>query len=195
MMLKLNREQIIDFIILSLRWYLAYYMADYGWSKLIDRQFGLHDNSLLDKPLRELDKFQIAWHLFSLDKTFNIVVGLTQILGAILIVINRTAILGAIFLLPVLGQIFLVDLAFTTNVFGLALPLRLGGMILADLFILYYYKDKVVNAFRHITTGITTKFKYKWWVFILLPVIGLLMDFVISILTMPIKWLIIWLTR
>lgn len=195
MILKLNKEQVIDFIILSLRWYLAFYMADYGWSKLTDGQFGLHDKSLLDKPLRELDKFHIAWHLFSLDKSFNIVVGLTQILGAILIAINRTAIIGALLLLPVLGQIFLVDLAFTTNIFGPALPLRLGGMILADLYILYYYKDKVVAAFRHITTGVTTKFKYKWWVFILLPVIGLLMDFVIATLMMPIQWMIIWLTR
>ena len=137
-------------------------MAEYGWSKLTDGQFGLHDISLLDKPLRELDKFQLAWHLFSLDKTFNIVVGLTQLLGAILIVINRTAIIGVLLLLPVLGQIFLVDLAFTTNIFGPALPLRLGCMIIAALSILYNYKEKVAAAIRYITTGVTTKFKYKW---------------------------------
>ncbi|MGE0637368.1 MAG: hypothetical protein AB7P01_13070 [Bacteroidia bacterium] len=193
--MKLTREQVFDFAILTLRWYLAYYMADYGFSKLTGDQFGHRSVEILNTPLKDVDKFNLAWHLFSLDRTFDIVVGLTQIIGAVLIVINRTVLIGALMLLPILGQIFLVDLAFTTNMFGPALPIRLSCMILSDLLILYYYKDRMILVWGNLTKGTTTKFKYKWWLFIFLPFIGLLMDFVFGILTIPIKLLISWLTN
>lgn len=193
--LKLKREQIFDFIILILRWYLAYYMADYGIGKLTGNQFGHRSAEILNTPLKDVDKFHLAWHLFSLDRTFDIVVGITQIIGAVLIVVNKTALVGALVLLPILGQIFLVDLAFTTNVFGSALPIRLSCMILSDLLILYYYKDKMILVWNNLTRGTTTKFKYKWWVFILLPFFGLATDFVLGALTYPIKLLIFWLNK
>lgn len=193
--MKLTKEQIIDFAILALRWYLAYYMLDYGWGKMTGGQFGNRSAEVLNAPLKDVDKFHLAWHLFSLDKTFDIVVGITQIVGAILIVINRTVLLGALMLLPVLGQIFLVDLAFTTGMFGPALTIRLACMILSDLLILYYYKDRMVLVWKNLTEGVTTKFSYKWWVFILLPFIGLATDLVFAVLTAPLKLLINWLAK
>lgn len=193
--LKPSKDQFIDFMVLVLRWYLAYYMFDYGWGKMTGQQFGVHDPGILDKPLKDVNKFQLAWHLFSLDKSFNIGVGLMQIAGATLIVFNRTAIVGALLLLPILGQIFLFDLAFTTEVFGSAFPVRLLGMIASDFLILTYYKERLISAWNNITLGTTTKFKYKWWVFILLPLLGLLTDLGIGLLTYPVKLLIDSLTR
>jgi hypothetical protein len=170
-------------------------MFSYGWSKMTGGQFGVYDPIILEKPLKEVDKFHLAWHLFSLDKSFDIIVGLFQILGAILIVINRTALVGALLFLPILGQIFIVDLAFTTEMFGPALPIRLAGMIVCDILILFYYKDRMILVWNNLTSGVKTKFKYKWWVFILLPLLGLLTDFVIGILSLPIKLFIGWLTK
>jgi|SRR5690606_27314871 len=182
-----TKAQIIDFGVLTLRWYLAYYMADYGIGKITGGQFGVTNEEILNKPLKDVEKFYIAWHLFSLDKSFNIINGLMQIVGALLIVFNRTAIIGALFLLPVLFQIFLVDVAFTTEVFGSALPVRLAGMMLSAVLILFYYKQKIKDAFQILTSGVSTRFKYRWWVFLLLPLIGLLMDFVWGIVTLPLK--------
>lgn len=170
-------------------------MIDYGWGKITGGQFGVHDHSILEKPLKEVDKFYIAWYLFSLDKSFDIGVGILQIIGGVLIVINRTALIGALMLLPILTQIFLVDLAFTTNMFGSALPVRLAAMVLSDILILFYYKDRLVIAWNSLTENMTTKFKYKWWVYFLLPIIGFLMDFAIGIVTMPIKLFINWIIR
>ena len=193
--MKLTREQVFDFTILTLRWYLAYYMADYGFSKLTGDQFGHRSAEILNTPLKDVDKFNLAWHLFSLDRTYDIAVGIVQIIGALLIVINRTALVGTLMLLPILGQIFLVDLAFTTNVFGPALPIRLSCMLLSALLILYYFKDRMILVWNNLTKNTTTKFKYKWWVFILLPFIGLTTDLVFGVLTYPIKLLIFWLTK
>ena len=170
-------------------------MVDYGWSKLTGVQFGINDPALLNKPLQSVDKFHLAWYLFSLDKTFNLSIGILQLIGALLIVINRTAIIGTLFLLPILLQIFLIDLAFTTDVLGPALPMRMGIMILCDLLILAYYKDSVQAIWQLLSKAEATKSKYKWWVYLLLPVLGLSIDFLFSLLSYPIKLLIMWFTH
>ena len=193
--MKLTKAQFLDFAVLVLRWYLAYYMADYGIGKLTGDQFGHRSVEILNTPLKDVDKFDLAWHLFSLDRTFDIVVGVSQMIGALLIIVNRTVLVGALILLPILGQIFLVDLAFTTHRFGAALPIRLGCMLLSDLLILFYHKDRMLSVWAHLTGGMRAKFKYKWWVFLLLPVIGLATDLVFGVLTYPINRLLIWLAK
>ena len=82
---------------------------------------------------------------------------------------------------------FIIDIAFTTGQHGYSLPLRITGMILAALLILYYYKDTLIKVFHKLTGKVTTKFRYKWWIFLLLPFVGFLLDFVIGILMWPIK--------
>lgn len=190
--MKYSKAQLFDFAVLVLRWYLVYYMIDYGWAKLSGTQFGIYDASVLDKPLKDVDKFYLAWHLFSLDRTFDISVGVIQILCAVLLIYNRTVLIGALLVLPVLIQIFFVDLSFTTNIFGYALPVRLFGMILSDLLILFYYKERVISACQKLTQGTTTKFRYRWWVFVLLPLLGLATDFVIGVLLYPVRLLLNW---
>lgn len=191
--MKFTNSQIVNFIILVLRWYLAFYMFDYGWSKMTGGQFSVHDSNILEKPIKEIDKFYIAWHLFSTSNTFNIIVGISQIVGSLLIVINRTALIGALVLLPILVQIFLIDLAFTTNVLGYSLVLRLLGMIACDLAILFYHKDLLLHALRVLTENLNMTYKYKWWLYLLLPLLGFMTDFGIAVLMMPIRWIILWL--
>lgn len=189
----MKKDKVIDFGVLALRWYLVYYMISYGWAKLTLSQFGVHDASILEEPLKDIDSFYVAWHLYGRSTFFNISTGLIEILGGILLIFNRTTLLGAFLILSLLGQILIIDIAFTTGVHGVALPLRISGMILADMLILYYYKDKILIVWRTLTNDITTKFNYKWWVFLILPGIGFLMDFVFAIVLLPIKLLLSWL--
>lgn len=188
--MKLTKQTTIDFIILCLRWYLAFYMIDYGWAKLTGGQFGAGNQANLDKPLKEVNQFYLTWYLFSQGKLFNIVVGSSQIIGAILIVINRTVVIGALTLLPILIQIFLIDAISTISMFGYALPIRLGCMVLSDLAILFYYKDRILLAWNTLTNGTVIKNKYPWWIYLLLPVIGFLLDFLFGLVTIPIRMLL-----
>lgn len=185
-----KNEKIIDFGVLALRWYLVFYMISYGWGKLTMSQFGVYDTSIVEEPMKDIDSFYVAWHLYGRSTYFNITTGFIEVIGGVLLVFNRTALLGALLILSILGQILLIDIAFTMDVHGVALPLRISGMIVADLLILCYYKDKMLMAWKTLTNKITTRFTYKWWVYFLLPIIGFLMDFVIAIVTMPIKSLL-----
>jgi hypothetical protein len=94
-----------------------------------------------------------------------------------------------------LAQIFIIDLAYTTDQFGYALPVRLAGMLVCDLLIMMYYKEKVYKAVQALTALTTTKFNYKWWVFLVMPIVGFFMDFIISILLSPFKVLLNWLVK
>ena len=188
----MKKEKIIDFGILALRWYLVFYMINYGWGKLTLSQFGVYDASILEHPIKDIDSFYVAWHLFGRSTFFNVATGILEIIGGILLIFNRTTLIGALLVLSILAQILIIDIAFTTGVQGFALPIRIGGMILADLLILYYYKERIIIAWKNLTDGISTKFKYKWWIYLILPIIGFLLDFLIAILTLPIKMLLNW---
>ncbi|MDY8137499.1 DoxX family membrane protein [Aquimarina sp. 2201CG5-10] len=191
----MKKDKIIDFGVLALRWYLAFYMISYGWSKLTLSQFGVYDPSILEQPIKDIDSFYVAWHLYGRSTFFNISTGVLEIIGGILLIFNRTVLIGALLVLSILAQILIIDIAFTTGIHGFALPVRIGGMIIADLLILYYYRHKIVIVWKTLTNGISTKFKYKWWVFLILPIVGFLMDFVLGILTLPVKILLNWITK
>lgn len=186
----MNKEKVIDFGILALRWYLIYYMIDYGWGKLTLNQFVVHDPSILEQPIKDIDSFYVAWYLYGESHFFNYVTGLAEIIGAILLIFNRTVLLGTFLILVILGNILIIDISFTTSQHGYALPVRISAMITSALLILYYYKDRLITTFKALTNGITTKFKYKWWIYLLLPIIGFLMDFVFAILTLPIRMIL-----
>jgi len=158
-------------------------------------QFGVA-NHYLEMPLKEVNKFYVAWHLYDSSVIFNVVTGLIEIIGAILLVFNRTVLLGTLLVLVMLGQIFIIDLSFTMNIHGYGLVLRILGMMIAASLILFYYKDRVIQLWNILTDkSISIKFQYKWWIFLILPIVGFSMDFVFAILMMPFKLLLEWLSN
>jgi uncharacterized membrane protein YphA (DoxX/SURF4 family) len=66
--MTLSRSRLIDFAVLALRWYLAFYMFEYGWAKLTGNQFGTFNAAIAGKPMKQVGKFYVAWYLFGLDK-------------------------------------------------------------------------------------------------------------------------------
>ncbi len=155
----------------------------------MNEQFTI-SQAILDKPLKDVDTFHLAWYLFGKSEVFNIVVGLFQILAGALLIVNRTAFIGALLLLPIIGQIFLVDVSFTMRAFGSALPVRLATMFLVDIFICFYYRSYFIFVRKSTSDNKGLMSGYSWWVYLVLPVIGFLLDFAFGFLTWPIRWLL-----
>lgn len=150
-------------------------------------QFGVSNQSILDQPLKDVDKFYVAWHLYDQSHFFNYATGLAEIIGGLLLMFNRTVLLGALLVLTILGNILIIDISFTINLLGYGLPIRVSFMMLSAILILYYYKDRMIKVFNTLTEGVTTKFKYKWWIYLILPVLGFLTDFVFAVVSLPIR--------
>lgn len=176
------KNKFFDFLILSFRWYLIFYLISYGLQKLSMNQFVVNNEAILNQPMKNVDSFYIAWYLFSRSTFFNIATGLIEIAAAILLIFNRTVLIGAFLALTVLAQILIIDISFTTGMHGISLPLRITGMIICNIFILYYHREKVIRLWNFIIEKTSPKFKYKWWVYLILPIIGFSMDFIIALI-------------
>lgn len=184
----MNKSKISFYIVTCLRWYLAVYMFHYGLSKMTEGQFGLYNPEILNKPLSSVNTFHISWYLFGMEQPFKYVVGILQIIGSILIVIEPLAVLGAIFLLPIILQIFIIDISYVKI---LGLSIRLFFMLLCDFYILYFYRDKLKEYFKTLIINKNERlYKMKYWYYIIFLIMGFFLDFIFSIFSFPIKALI-----
>ena len=173
-MKSITKEQLWDYLILVSRVWLAYILIYYGWGKLTGGQFGVTE-ATLNLPLKNVDLFRLSWYLAD-HEPFKSFVGMSQIITAVLLLYNRTVIIGAFMSIPIWLNILMWDMSFM----GLYTPfsIRMPYYLLLTVLILWHYKDKVLAALRTITKGISTKFKYPIWAYLLLPLFGFLIEFI-----------------
>lgn len=93
------------------RWLAAVLMITYGFAKLTGSQFTVLDSEL-SKPMGEVSGFWLTWYYFGSSTIYGTVIALVEIGGGLLLVWPRTALIGALVLLPVVGNIILMDILF-----------------------------------------------------------------------------------
>jgi uncharacterized membrane protein YphA (DoxX/SURF4 family) len=96
-----------DYFILVARFLLAFIFIKYGYSKLVDGQFGV-SSSDLQVPLKDLPLFKVMWFLFD-HEPLKTTVGILQIITGILLLFESTAILGVVFFIPIAANIVLIE--------------------------------------------------------------------------------------
>ena len=167
-MKELSKAQLWDYFILIARIWLALVFMQYGYGKISGGQFNV-TKATMDLPLKEVDLFRLSWYLAD-HEPFKSFIGVSQIIVAILLVYNRSVILGAFMAIPILLNILMWDLTFM----GLytAFTIRIPFYLLLTVLILWHYKDKVLPAIQNMISGTTTRFKYPFWAYFLLPVLG-----------------------
>lgn len=172
--MNVQKEKLWDYFILTARFLLAWTFARYGYSKLVGGQFGLSEVEMLS-PLKDLSLFQISWYLFE-HEPFNSFVGISQIICAVLLFINRTTIIGAFFFLPIVTTILIIDLTFMPSSLAEAFAWRLGFYIILDFLILWYHKEKLIIIWNAVWNNVNTRFNFPIWAYLLLPVSAILLE-------------------
>ncbi|HXB96311.1 MAG TPA: hypothetical protein VNU70_14165 [Puia sp.] len=92
-----------------LRYWLAFEISTYGFGKIFKTQFSesyLRDDSVVG----QLNGFELTWNYFAHSYALAVIIACLQIGGSILLLFRRTTLLGVVILLPVLFNIFLIDL-------------------------------------------------------------------------------------
>lgn len=105
-------KTIID---LAARWYVFAMLTLYAVGKLTGGQFyrkGHLSEELKTKTIEQLSAFELAWTFFGYSKLYILFIGLAQLIGAVLLLWDRTKLLGAAILLAILANIIVVDLEF-----------------------------------------------------------------------------------
>jgi len=106
------------------RWIAAVLMITYGFAKLTGSQFTVIDSEVT-KPMGEVSGFWLTWYYFGSSTVYGTVIALVEIGGGLLLAWPRTALIGALVLLPVVGNIILMDILFGIG----ALPASVAVLI------------------------------------------------------------------
>ncbi len=120
---------------------VAFYMFIYGGAKFM--QFG--DISSYDQPLNSYKGMQLMWAFYAYSKTYAIIIGAVEILGAILLILPRTRIVGGLLLSSVLVNVILQDIFYGVNAGALIFAILFQIMI---LIIFYFHRRKISEALK-----------------------------------------------
>jgi uncharacterized membrane protein YphA (DoxX/SURF4 family) len=167
-MMSLSKEKAWDYFILVARVLLGWTFLRYGYGKLVDGQFGITEQEL-NTPVKDLSLFRLFWYLMDHEPAKSFV-GIFQIISGALLIYNRTVILGALLFLPLVVNILIFDITFLKMT---AFYWRLSFYIILDFLILWHYKERMFIVWNAVTNNITTKFKYPFWTYLILPVLAI----------------------
>ncbi|QCR21372.1 DoxX family membrane protein [Pontibacter sp. SGAir0037] len=171
---KVPKEKYWDYFILAARFLISWTFLRYGYSKMVDGQFGVSDSELA-APLKDLSLFRVSWYMFD-HQPFKAFIGISQLLCGGLIIINRTALLGAFLFLPIVTTVLLIDLTFMPPTMANAFAWRLSFYILLDFLILWHYKSKMEVIWNEVWQNVNTKFKYPIWTYLFLPLVAIAIE-------------------
>ena len=137
---------------LSMRVYLFLILNQYGIGKIIGQQFYRKGNlpkEIINTTLGNVETFDLAWTFMGHSFYYILFVGLSQIIGAWLLLFNKTKLLGVIVLIPILLNIVVFDIIFLNAYGALASAILYLSLL---ILILIFNKNKVIKAIQHLTS-------------------------------------------
>ncbi len=134
-------RDILPFIDLSIRIYLAYYLVDYGYAKLDGSMFNNASPKILVTPLNQVDLFHLTWYWFKRNIVYSWFIGICQLLAAVLLLIRPTVLAGALLSAIIFLNIFLIDVYCFP---GCELAIRVFYYLLLSLSLFALRKEQVV---------------------------------------------------
>ena len=113
------------------RFVLAAAMFEYGMTKVIPTQFPRPSLTALVTPLGDLTLSAALWSVIGASPAYQVATGCIEVLGAVLLVVPRTALLGAAVSLAAALHVFLLNMTF-----DIGLKLVSFHLVLLALFLL-----------------------------------------------------------
>lgn len=138
------------------RWYVAAMLGVYGLGKMMGGQFHRHGQlpeSVAKQPVENLGGFDLAWTFFGYSQAYILFIGLSQVIGALLLLGNRTKLLGVAILMPILLNIIVIDAVF--GIHDAMMGAIFYGLLLCLIVCLNW--EKVRAAFRALTQKSVTR--------------------------------------
>ncbi|MEO1261544.1 MAG: hypothetical protein AAFZ15_22255 [Bacteroidota bacterium] len=136
---------------LAARIYAFALLATYGSGKILGGQFyraGKIPEEIARTPLGEVGSFDLAWTFFGHSEWYIYFIGGSQLVGAFLLLFEKTKLIGAAILIPILLNIIVVDYCFRISWGAMTSAIF---YFLALCFVLYCNRIQITIAFKAIT--------------------------------------------
>lgn len=135
------------------RWYVFFFLNAYGVGKIIGGQFYTPDRmppEVASTTLGNAQAFDLAWTFMGYSFTYILFIGLAEVIGAWLLLRERTKLLGVFILLPIMANILVFDVIFLDK-YGALASATIYTLLL--FVILYLNREHVRRAFRALTSA------------------------------------------
>lgn len=157
---------------------MAFILLAYSVAKLTGHQFYTNPELLLT-TVKEANLFQLSWFLAN-HEPFKMFIAISQISAALLLIFNRTAIIGAFLVIPIWINILIWDVSFMDQLMAIQFGFRIGYYLILTGLILWFYKDKIITAFRIFTEKTDRRLSKSVLLYVSLPLAGYALEFVIG---------------
>lgn len=144
---KKNLKQIFEIV---LRQCVFIILNIYAISKIFGGQFymkGKLPAEIANTTLVEASSFSLAWTFMGHSYFYILFVGFTQLLGAWLLLWNKTKLLGVLILIPIMVNIIIFDIIFLDVYPALANAIIVFLML---ILILFFNKELISEAYQKI---------------------------------------------
>ena len=144
-MLRFNFKELLE---ITCRLYVFFFITAYGVGKVIGGQFysaSRMPDGLDLMPIGQVSDFDLAWVFMGRSYGYMLFIGLAEVLGAVLLLSNKTKLIGTIILIPIMVNVIVFDIFFLDEYGALAGATLYLFMLFAILFI---NKDKMIAIFN-----------------------------------------------
>lgn len=144
----LKRFDFKEILELTCRLYVSFFLTIYGVGKIIGGQFyttARMPDGLELMPIGQVSDFDLAWVFMGRSFGYMLVIALAEILGAVLLLSNKTKLLGTLILIPIMVNVIVFDVFFLDEYGALAGATLYLFMLFA---ILVINKEKMIAVFN-----------------------------------------------
>lgn len=139
---RLNYNATLYWLLVLLRYYLAFTMFSYGFAKLFKTQFPFPNLGRLMQPYGQSSPMGLAWTFMGYSTGYNWFTGLGEVVGGALLLFRTTAMLGCLVLIGVIGNIVAMN-------FFYDIPVKLfsSHLLIITLFVLAPDASRLFDLF------------------------------------------------
>lgn len=133
---------IYKLLLIAVRYYLAWAMFTYGFSKVFYQQFGETSLYTLDSKAGMLTPMGLAWTFIGHSKAYTIFTGFLEVLAGVLLLWRRTSLLGGMICFAVMFNVMLMNFCYD-------IPVKIFSMHLVfwSLVLIFSQGKRLLNLF------------------------------------------------
>lgn len=139
------------FFYVYIRYFLATYMLTYGLAKSFLIQFTSLTLSSYLIPIGEYTPYELLWAFMEISEPYQVIGGILEVFGGILLFARRTVLLGALVIFGVMANVFMFNLFY-----GLPVKIISLNYLLFSVVLIFYNIEGIV---RFILSANTTNSK------------------------------------
>lgn len=158
----MNPKRIIELIC---RLYVFVFLNIYGLAKLIGGQFyqrGELPAEVANSTLAEASAFDLAWTFMGYSLAYMSFIGLSEIIGACLLLWDRTKLLGVTILIPIMVNVIVFDIIFLDAYGALASACIYFIMLLTILYLNQGRVKEVWSIMTRPSQTVSLSFQQNW---------------------------------